>query len=460
MKFCVKTYGCQMNVYDSDSIENSLIKYGYKKTEYYDDADIIILNTCNIREKATEKLYSELGRISRNKIAKIKDDDRYVVIAVIGCVSQAEGNIIKKRSPLVDIVLGSQSYHLLHGMIEKAFKNKEVKMSQVSLDFVADNKFDFLREELIEKGFIKSKPSSFVTIQEGCDRFCTFCVVPYTRGPEVSRKVEDIIQEVKILSEKGTKEIVLLGQNVNAYSTTDKKGRKWNLAYLISKIAEIKEIERIKYTTSHPCYMDKDLIAVHAFESKLSPVLNLPIQSGSDRILKLMNRKHKAEDYLEIISKLQKGRPEIVLSSDFIVGFPTETEEDFLKTLEVIKEVFFKAQSFCFKYSIRPGTPAEKMEQVNEEEKSLRLKRLQNLLEEQRQSFNEKFLDKEVEILFDNKESGKSKNKLSGRTEFNQIAIIDDLKEDQIKDLYGRTSKAIVKKVHINSMTCELIENI
>ncbi|MBL6785181.1 MAG: tRNA (N6-isopentenyl adenosine(37)-C2)-methylthiotransferase MiaB [Rickettsiales bacterium] len=385
---CIITYGCQMNVYDSERMVNLVMPLGYKKIDNYHDADLVILNTCHIREKAAEKVYSELGRINVVK-QKFKAEGREMLIAVAGCVSQAEGDMMFKRAPFVDFVVGPQSYHNLPELIKR--KTKSIK-----LDFVEEQKFD-----LLPKHKNSESVSGFLSIQEGCDKFCSFCVVPYTRGAEFSRPVENILIEARSFVDNGTKEITLLGQNVNAYHGVDSKGNTSNLGKLIMELAKIDGLERIRYTTSHPRDMHDDLYEAHASCSKLMPFLHLPVQSGSDKILKLMNRKHDREFYFDVIKKLRLARPDIAFSSDFIIGFPGEEQEDFEMTLDLIDKVKF-AQCYSFKYSKRPGTPAaEKQVQVPENIKSERLQAVQKLLSNQQLDFNQKFLGTKLDVLFD-----------------------------------------------------------
>ncbi|MBN8530746.1 MAG: tRNA (N6-isopentenyl adenosine(37)-C2)-methylthiotransferase MiaB, partial [Alphaproteobacteria bacterium] len=369
-KLHIKTYGCQMNVYDSARMADVMAPLGYKTTDSADDADLIILNTCHIREKASEKVYSELGRIRVAKKVR-EDSNNPILIAVAGCVAQAEGEEIMKRTPFVDIVVGPQSYHELPELVAKATRKAG---GVVALDFPAVSKFDHLPEPSAP-----ASGSAFLSVQEGCDKFCTFCVVPYTRGAEYSRPVADIVREAESLVKRGVVEITLLGQNVNAYHG---EGEDGTLAKLIRRLAKIPGLKRIRYTTSHPRDMDADIIAAHGEVEQLMPYLHLPVQSGSDRILKAMNRKHTAKEYLAIIENLRAARPDLALSSDFIVGFPGETEEDFQATLGLVKQVGF-ASAFSFMYSPRPGTPAEGYgNQIDEEVKAERLHRLQTLLSE------------------------------------------------------------------------------
>jgi tRNA-2-methylthio-N6-dimethylallyladenosine synthase len=405
---CMITYGCQMNVYDSERMINMLEPLGYKEVEGYQSADLVILNTCHIREKAAEKVYSELGRINVVK-QKLKAEGRQMLIAVAGCVSQAEGDMMFKRAPFVDFVVGPQSYHNLPNLITR-------KTRSLELDFIEEKKFDLLPKHEISKSV-----SGFLSIQEGCDKFCSFCVVPYTRGAEFSRPVNDIIEEAKSFVANGTKEITLLGQNVNGYHGLDSKCITSNLGKLIIELDKIDGLERIRYTTSHPRDMHDELYEAHATSAKLMPFLHLPVQSGSDKILKLMNRKHDREFYFDIIKKLRIARPDIAFSSDFIIGFPGEEEEDFKATLDLIDKVGF-GQCYSFKYSKRPGTPAaDKQNQVDESVKSERLQIVQKLLSSQQLDFNKRFYGKTLEVLFDRK----SDTQKIGRSPYLQSVCID-----------------------------------
>ncbi len=398
-----------MNFYDSDKIHDLLFSHGYEKTKILDDADLIVLNTCHIREKASEKLFSDLGRIKKLK------DQKKITIAVTGCVAQAEGNKIIDRAPYVDLITGPQAFHRLPEMLRDLSKGNKVTPE---LEFLTNDKFDNLRYSKQTAG-----PTAFVSIQEGCDKFCTFCVVPYTRGAEFSRSISEIKEEIISLTEIGVCEITLLGQNVNSWHGVDALGKERGLAYLILEIAKIKKIKRIRYTTSHPLDMDQDLILAHKEISKLMPYLHLPIQSGSDKILKLMNRKHSSKQYIEIIEKIRNINPDIALSGDFIVGFPGETQTDFIDTLELVKNVGY-AQSYSFKYSSRPGTPASVLEsQVPENIKKTRLSELQNLLFSQQRQFNSQFLDKEVEVLIE--KYGERNSQVMGRSEHMQAVYMD-----------------------------------
>ena len=407
----IKTYGCQMNVYDSIKIGDLLKPFGYQVTKSIEVADMVILNTCHIREKATEKVYSELGQIRKLKEKLSKE----ITIVVAGCVGQAEGKEIFKRAPWVNIVVGPQSYQTLPELLTKlARQEKHV----LNLDFTKESKFDDLPESLVSQG-----PSAFLSIQEGCDKFCRFCCVPYTRGAEFSRPVEKIYREALLLASQGSKEITLLGQNVNAYHGLNDKGSSASLAELITHIAKIDKIERIRYTTSHPVDMSEDLIAAHGSIKKLMPFLHLPVQSGSNKMLEKMNRKHTVEQYIEIIENLKKARPGMLFSSDFIVGYPEETEEDFQDTLELVKKVKF-AQAYSFKYSPRPGTPASIMQQLPEDIKNERLQRLQALLSQQQTECNQQFLGKTLEVLVEKK--GKHDNQYVGRSEYMQAVSINN----------------------------------
>ncbi|OUW95172.1 MAG: tRNA (N6-isopentenyl adenosine(37)-C2)-methylthiotransferase MiaB [Pelagibacteraceae bacterium TMED237] len=398
----IKSYGCQMNVYDSNRIQDLFTDKGYEVTKDISQADLTILNTCHIREKAVEKVYSDIGRIK-----KIKKNNKKMKLVVAGCVAQAEGGEIQKRSSAVDFVVGPQSYHKLPNMI----KNSE---ETINSDFLQNEKF----KNLI---YNSSKLSSeFLSIQEGCDKFCSFCVVPYTRGPEFSRPVLDIVNEAKKYASKGIKEIILLGQNVNAYHGSSSDGKSRDLSYLINKISEIDQIKRIRYMTSHPIDMKNTLIETHVKNSKLMPFLHLPIQSGSDNILKKMNRKHTVNDYLKIVDKIRSVRSDIALSSDFIVGFPDETDKDFEKTMKFIEEVKFVI-AYSFIYSPRPGTPAQYKDNVSIPEKKARLSALQSLLTEQQKTYNKSFLNKSVEVLFE--KNGRHENQFIGRTIYNQSAF-------------------------------------
>ena len=409
----IKTYGCQMNVYDSDRMAELLLPLGYKKTDDPSHANIIILNTCHIREKATEKVFSELGRIRKLKLTAAKKNEK-VLIGVAGCVAQAEGEEIVARAPFVDLVFGPQTYHRLPEMVRAALRTKssfETGSKIIETEFATEEKFDELSTDLI-------KPTnSFITIQEGCNKFCSFCVVPYTRGAEISRPADQILKEAESLVRLGSKEVTLLGQNVNAYHGTAYGGKEWTLGRLIRKLAEIEGLERIRYTTSHPKDMDDDLILAHGEVPQLMPYLHLPVQSGSDSILQIMNRKHNISFYRKIIDKLRKAREDIAFSSDFIVGYPGESDTDFAATLKLVSDVEF-AQAYSFKYSPRPGTPASNREQVNEQTKSDRLESLQQLLDAQQLAFNLKKIGTTQSILIE--KPGNKEGQLAGKTPYMQ----------------------------------------
>ncbi len=381
-KLFIKTYGCQMNVYDSERMAEAMGGQGYVTTDTAADADMILLNTCHIREKAAEKVYSELGRLKELKLANPD-----LKIGVAGCVAQAEGAEIMRRQPAVDLVVGPQSYHRLPEMEAKV----RAGMKPLETEFPQEDKFD----HLAARPKATRGPTAFLTVQEGCDKFCAFCVVPYTRGAEVSRPADRILTEARDLVERGVREITLLGQNVNAYH-----GHKGGLAGLIGELDRIDGLARIRYTTSHPNDMDDALIAAHGDCDKLMPYLHLPVQSGSDRILKAMNRKHTADAYLRLIERIRAARPDILLSGDFIVGFPGETEADFEETMELVRAVNY-GQAYSFKYSSRPGTPAAEREQVAEEAKSDRLARLQALLSEQQYAAQDAMVGRELDVLIE-----------------------------------------------------------
>ena len=397
----IKTYGCQMNVYDSERMADVLRPLGYGMTDNPQDADLVVLNTCHIREKATEKVYSELGQIKLMKQARAEAGG-VMTIAVAGCVAQAEGEQIMIRQPAVDLVVGPQAYHQLPELIARVHR---ARGERLAADFAADEKFDALTTERHATGV-----TAFLTVQEGCDKFCTFCVVPYTRGGEYSRPMEAIEAEARSLAGNGVREVTLLGQNVNAYAG--------GLATLMRRLAAIPGLDRIRYTTSHPRDMDDDLIAAHAEVEQLMPYLHLPVQSGSDRILKAMNRAHTAESYVRLIERVRAARPDIAISGDFIVGFPGERDSDFEATLNLVREVGY-ASAFSFKYSRRPGTPASAMPgQVAEEVKAERLARLQALLDEQAQAFNAGLVGRTVGVLFE--KPGRHEGQIIGRSPYLQ----------------------------------------
>ncbi len=412
-KLFIKTWGCQMNVYDSNRMADILRPLGYALSDSAEDADMVILNTCHIREKATDKVFSDLGRLRPLKEAKEAKGEK-MLMAVAGCVAQAEGDFILERAPYVDMVFGPQVYHELPEMVLKANGNERV----VNTEFPGDNKFDKLPEEQKNSGV-----SAFLSIQEGCDKFCTFCVVPYTRGSEYSRTVQEILDEAKRLVDGGALEIIVLGQNVNAFHGVGPDGSVWGLAQLLRAINEIHGVERIRYTTSHPRDMDDDLIAAHGELDKLMPFLHLPVQSGSDKILKAMNRKHNRDLYFDVIDRLRVARSDLTFSSDFIVGFPGESEEDFEETMDMVRRVGF-VSCYSFKFSARPGTPAANMQNlVRDDIASDRLKRLQALLNEQQIAFNKKSVGLTLPVLFDRK--GKREGQLVGRSPFSQSVFVE-----------------------------------
>ena len=391
-----------MNVYDTERMTESLQAEGYISTDSAEEADMILLNTCHIREKAAEKVYSELGRFKH-----LKSENPNLKIGVVGCVAQAEGEEIIRRQPLVDLVVGPQSYHKLP-LLERQINNGQKK---VEIDFPTEDKFDFLAK----RTDIRRAPAAFLTIQEGCDKFCAFCVVPYTRGAEVSRPVEKVVSEVYSLIDRGVKEITLLGQNVNAYHGTYSGNSQFTLAQLIWKLENISGLERIRYTTSHPNDMTDDLIDAHANCQKLMPYLHLPVQSGSNKILKKMNRSHTAEAYVDLICRVRKARPDILISGDFIVGFPEETDDDFADTMELIRTVKY-GQSYSFKYSVRPGTPAAERMQVPEDKKNIRLQELQKLLSEQQKTVQEDMVGRTVSVLFE--KTGRQIGQVVGKSDY------------------------------------------
>ncbi|HEY9092829.1 tRNA (N6-isopentenyl adenosine(37)-C2)-methylthiotransferase MiaB [Parasphingorhabdus sp.] len=405
-KFRIKSFGCQMNVYDGERMSEMLIDQGMTGAAEGEDADLVVLNTCHIREKAAEKVYSDIGRL-RGK------DGKSPMIAVAGCVAQAEGKEISRRAPSVDIVVGPQAYHRLPELIERAKTGKKA----LDTDMPAASKFDALPTRKKQ-----ARPNAFLTVQEGCDKFCTYCVVPYTRGAEISRPWGDLVDEARALVDGGAKEITLLGQNVNAWTGEDDKGRAQGLDGLIRALDGINGLKRIRYTTSHPNDMTDALIAAHGEIPALMPYLHLPVQSGSDRILKAMNRSHTTKSYLDILARMREVRPDIAISGDFIVGFPGETDADFEETLAIVREANY-AQAYSFKYSPRPGTPAALMEdQIAPEIMDERLQRLQALLNEQQHDFNKQALGRRTDILLER--HGKLHGQLVGKTPWLQSVHI------------------------------------
>jgi tRNA-2-methylthio-N6-dimethylallyladenosine synthase len=436
-KFHIKSFGCQMNVYDGERMSELLVDQGMSATQNSEEADLVVLNTCHIREKAVDKVYSDIGRLRRK-------DGSSPMIAVAGCVAQAEGKEISRRAPSVDIVVGPQAYHRLPELMEVAKSGKKA----LDTDMPAISKFDVLPSRGKQ-----ARPTAFLTVQEGCDKFCTYCVVPYTRGAEISRPWTDLIDEAKALVDGGAREITLLGQNVNAWSGEDDKGQNQGLDGLIRALDKISGLQRIRYMTSHPNDMTEGLIAAHGDVAKLMPFLHLPVQSGSDRILKAMNRSHSAQSYLDILAKMRALRPDIALSGDFIVGFPGESDQDFEETLQIVRDANY-SQAYSFKYSPRPGTPAAVMdEQIAPEVMDERLQRLQALLNEQQYAFNQQTVGRTTDILLERQ--GKLDGQLIGKTPWLQSAhiISPDL---QIGDLV----EVEITRAGPNSLTGQIKERL
>ncbi|RIJ30071.1 tRNA (N6-isopentenyl adenosine(37)-C2)-methylthiotransferase MiaB [Henriciella mobilis] len=437
----IKTYGCQMNVYDSERMRDVLRPLGYQPVDTAENADLVVLNTCHIREKATEKVYSELGQIKKLKEAA----GGKMTIAVAGCVAQAEGAEIMRRQPAVDLVLGPQAYHKLPEMVARASR---AVGERLETEFETLEKFDALPKAREADG-----PTAFLSVQEGCDKFCTFCVVPYTRGAELSRPVDDITLEARSLAAQGVREVTLLGQNVNAWHGAAPKlegGEEWGLGKLARHLARIGGFDRIRYTTSHPRDMDDDLVAAHAEVPQLMPFLHLPVQSGSDRILKAMNRGHTAEHYLDIMRKMRDARPDMALASDFIVGFPGESDQDFEDTMSLVREVGY-AIAYSFKYSARPGTPAADMfGHVPEEVKDERLQRLQALLRDQQASFNASKIGETIPVLVTGK--GRNPGQLHGRSPWMQAVHFD-----APESLMGQIVDVKVVGATLNSLAGEYV---
>lgn len=415
-KLHIKSYGCQMNVYDAQRMVDTLAPEGFVETANAEDADLVILNTCHIREKASEKVYSELGRL---RVAKddAAREGRAMQIAVAGCVAQAEGKEIVRRAPTVDVVVGPQSYHHLPELLKRAGNEGRA----IETEFPAADKFGFLAQP--KPDAIRARGiSAFVTAQEGCDKFCTFCVVPYTRGAEVSRPVAKIIDDVKRLADNGVRELTLIGQNVNAYHGDGPDGKSWGLGQLLERLAGIPGVARLRYSTSHPRDVDDSLIAAHRDLDALMPFVHLPVQSGSDRILAAMNRKHTADDYRRVIDRFRSARQDIAFSSDFIVGFPGESEQDFLATLALVTQIGYAA-AYSFKYSARPGTPAADMQEtVSPAEMDQRLERLQELIDSQQSAFNKAAIGSTVDVLFER--PARKDGQIVGRTAFLQPAHV------------------------------------
>ena len=416
-KVFMKTYGCQMNVYDSQRMSDALAVEGYQPTEVIEDADLILINTCHIREKAAEKVYSQLGRLDKMKRLRAADG-RDVLVGVAGCVAQAEGDEIIRRAPVVDLVIGPQTYHRLPDVVRRARSGQKV----VETEYAIEDKFEHL--PAAPKRIVRNRGvTAFLTVQEGCDKFCTFCVVPYTRGSEVSRSITQIVSEAEKLVATGVRELTLLGQNVNAWHGTDAAGRAIGLGDLLYRLAEIPGLARLRYTTSHPRDMDDRLIEAHRDLRILMPYLHLPVQSGSDRILKAMNRRHKASEYIALVERIRAVRPDIALSGDFIVGFPGETEGDFEATMDLVETVGY-AQAYSFKYSTRPGTPgADLPDHVAEEVKVERLARLQEFLLKQQQEFSRSLIGREIDLLLE--KPGRMPGQLIGRSPWLQSVNVD-----------------------------------
>jgi tRNA-2-methylthio-N6-dimethylallyladenosine synthase len=439
-KLYVKSYGCQMNAYDSRRMADLLASEGYVETGAPDDADLIILNTCHIRAKAVEKVYSELGRVRALKEQAARGGRR-VTVAVAGCVAQAEGAEIIRRAPVVDLVVGPQSYHHLPDLLARAERREQ---QVIETEFPLEDKFDHLPGPSIAATRARGI-NAFVTVQEGCDKFCTFCVVPYTRGSELSRPVEKILVEVQNLVAGGVREVTLIGQNVNAYHGEGPGGRAWTLARLLHRVAEVPGIARLRYTTSHPCDVDDELIAVHRDLPQLAPQLHLPVQSGSDRVLAAMNRQHTRADYLRTVDSLRAARPDLALTSDFIVGFPGETEADFRATLRIVEEVGY-SDSYSFKYSQRPGTPGATMpDQVAEAVKSERLQRLQAAIKRRQTDFNASCEGRTLDVLME--KPGRRTGQLTGRSPYLQPVQVMAPRE-----LIGTMVRVTITGMHANSL--------
>jgi tRNA-2-methylthio-N6-dimethylallyladenosine synthase len=449
----IKTFGCQMNVYDSQRMAEALVEAGYRAVETPDDADMIILNTCHIREKAAEKVYHELGRLR-----PLKQRNKNMVIGVAGCVAQAEGAEIMSRAPMVDMVFGPQTFQQLPVMLEEVSQTRSQgrKARLVRTEFPAAEKFAALTH--VPRKPITRSPSAYVTVQEGCDKFCTFCVVPYTRGEEVSRAAADIIAEAKGLAAQGVCEITLLGQNVNAWQDRDSGQR---LAGLLDVLADIDGLHRLRFTTSHPRDMDAALIAAHGANEKLMPYLHLPVQAGSDKILKAMNRKHTAAEYIALCKAFRAVRPDLALSSDFIIGFPGETDEDFAATMALVEEVTY-AQAYSFKYSPRSGTPAAEAEnQVDEAVKAARLQTIQALISSQQSAFNDAQMGKTLPILFD--KPSKHAGQITGRSPYLQPVHVKVPEGQDGEALFaavrGRILPVEITRTHRNSLSGQLADS-
>ncbi|MDX2028459.1 MAG: tRNA (N6-isopentenyl adenosine(37)-C2)-methylthiotransferase MiaB [Alphaproteobacteria bacterium] len=440
-KLFIKTWGCQMNVYDSERMADVVASLGYAPSEQAEGADLVIFNTCHIREKATEKLFSELGRLRPHRDAKNKEGGR-MLVAVAGCVAQAEGAEIQRRMPWVDMVFGPQTYHQLPEMIARVNRQSG---GVLNTEFPPEPKFDFLPAEKTSTSI-----SAFLSVQEGCDKFCTFCVVPYTRGAEYSRSVAAIIAEAERLVSGGAREITLLGQNVNAFHGEGPDGKVWGLGRLFFRLADIPGLKRLRYTTSHPRDVDEELLAAHRDLPQLMPFLHLPVQSGADAVLEAMNRKHTADDYRRTIDKLRATRPDMAFSSDFIVGFPGETDKDFADTMALVRDITF-AQAYSFKYSRRPGTPAAAMvNQIAEDVKDARLYGLQQLLRQQQEEFNLKAVGTVQAVLVDR--TRRRDGKLHGRTPFMQSVHVEGP-----ENLIGQERQVVISGASPQDLSGDLI---
>jgi len=445
-KLHIKTYGCQMNVYDSERMTDLLRPLGYEVSDSAADADLVLLNTCHIREKAAEKVYSEIGRLKEMREDKLARGEGRMTIAVAGCVAQAEGQEIMHRAPAVDLVIGPQAYHQLPELIARTTR---AKGERLAADFAPEAKFDALAGALAADREV-SGPTAFLTVQEGCDKFCTFCVVPYTRGAEWSRPVAQILDEARGLADKGVREVTLLGQNVNAYNGATADGSASTLARLMYALAEIPGLDRIRYTTSHPNDMGEDLINAHRDLPQVMPYLHLPVQSGSDRILRAMNRKHTRQAYFDLVARIREARPDLALSGDFIVGFPGETDKDFEDTLDLVRQVGY-ASAFWFKYSPRPGTPAAAMpKQVEDAVMDERLNALQTVLLEQQQTFKAGLVGKTLDVLFE--KPGRYGSQAIGRSPYLQSVFVEDAAH-----LLGQIVPVRIDAVGANSLQGALI---
>ena len=445
-KLHIKTYGCQMNVYDSERMTDLLRPLGYEVSDQAADADLVLLNTCHIREKAAEKVYSEIGRLKEMREDKLARGEGRMTIAIAGCVAQAEGQEIMHRAPAVDLVIGPQAYHQLPELIARTTR---AKGERLAADFAPEAKFDALAGSSASDREV-SGPTAFLTVQEGCDKFCTFCVVPYTRGAEWSRPVAQILDEARSLAGKGVREVTLLGQNVNAYNGLQADGQPSTLARLMYALAEIPGLDRIRYTTSHPNDMGEDLIAAHRDLPQVMPYLHLPVQSGSDRILRAMNRKHTRQAYFDLVARIRDARPDLALSGDFIVGFPGETDKDFEDTLDLVRQVGY-ASAFWFKYSPRPGTPAAAMpKQVEDAVMDERLNALQALLLDQQQVFKAGLVGKTLDVLFE--KPGRYGQQAIGRSPYLQSVFVEDAAH-----LLGQIVPVRIDAVGANSLQGALI---